>query len=211
MQMRHFIGVDLGQKKDYTAVAVVERKEELQPGRLPWDGERKTFYDVRCLCRLPLGTTYPEVVREVRELAGGAAIARDCELVVDATGVGAPVLDLLRERDPGCRIVPVTITGGDREAYGDGMYRVPKRDLVVGLQVLFEQGAVRIAAGLRHATTLATELREMRVKVTLDAREKFEAWREGAHDDLVLAVALACWRAKPRGFVGEVGKRLTGM
>jgi hypothetical protein len=29
------------------------------------------------------------------------------------------------------------------------------------------------------------------------------AWREGTHDDLVLAVALACWRARSRGRVGE--------
>jgi hypothetical protein len=33
------------------------------------------------------------------------------------------------------------------------------------------------------------------VKITAAANETFAAWREGAHDDLVLAVALACWHA----------------
>jgi hypothetical protein len=34
------------------------------------------------------------------------------------------------------------------------------------------------------------------------AHDSYEAWREGDHDDLVLATALACWRAaKRRGAV----------
>jgi hypothetical protein len=37
---------------------------------------------------------------------------------------------------------------------------------------------------------------EMRVKVTGEGNEQFGAWREGTHDDLVFAVALAAWGAK---------------
>ena len=50
------------------------------------------------------------------------------------------------------------------------------------------------------------EMADMRVKVTCSGYEQFEAWREGTHDDLVLAVALACWRAykaKPNEPAGE--------
>jgi hypothetical protein len=36
----------------------------------------------------------------------------------------------------------------------------------------------------------------MRVKVTLNGHEMYEHWRSGDHDDLVLAVALACWQAR---------------
>jgi hypothetical protein len=48
----------------------------------------------------------------------------------------------------------------------------------------------------------------MRVKVTLSGREQYGVWREGQHDDLVLAVALACWGAKkvcPNPPYGEAG------
>ena len=38
----------------------------------------------------------------------------------------------------------------------------------------------------------------MRVKVSAGGDEKFGAWRSGDHDDLVLATALACWRARIR-------------
>jgi len=31
------------------------------------------------------------------------------------------------------------------------------------------------------------------VKITAKAHDIYEPWREGIHDDLVLAVALACW------------------
>jgi hypothetical protein len=37
---------------------------------------------------------------------------------------------------------------------------------------------------------------EMRVKTTPSGNEQYGAWREGEHDDLVLAVALACWGAR---------------
>jgi hypothetical protein len=40
------------------------------------------------------------------------------------------------------------------------------------------------------------EDRDMRAKGTAAGNTQFGAWREGAHDDLVLAVALACWGAR---------------
>ena len=70
---------------------------------------------------------------------------------------------------------------------------MPKRDLIVGLQVLLQNGELQIAAGLEHGAALVKEMAEMRVKVTAEGNEQFGAWREGEHDDLVFAVALACW------------------
>jgi hypothetical protein len=87
----------------------------------------------------------------------------------------------------------VTITGGDTERYAGEYYRVPKRDLIIGLQVLMEQGGLQIAEGMKEGATLVKEMAEMRVKVSASAHEQFGAWRRGEHDDLVLAVALACW------------------
>ena len=41
-----------------------------------------------------------------------------------------------------------------------------------------------------YADRPAAEMAEMRVKVTAAGNTQFGVWREGAHDDLVLAVAL---------------------
>ena len=44
---------------------------------------------------------------------------------------------------------------------------------------------------LREVAILIRELETFRVKITEAANETFGAWREGQHDDLLLAVALA--------------------
>jgi hypothetical protein len=46
------------------------------------------------------------------------------------------------------------------------------------------------------AKTFVDELLRFKVKITESAHDTYGAWREGEHDDLVLAVALACWRAE---------------
>jgi hypothetical protein len=54
--------------------------------------------------------------------------------------------------------------------------------------------------------TRSAEMAEMRAKVTAAGNTQFGVWREGAHDDLVLAVALACWGARkmyPHGPYGD--------
>jgi hypothetical protein len=43
--------------------------------------------------------------------------------------------------------------------------------------------------------TLVAELMDMRVKISDSGRDKYGAFRNGSHDDLVLALGLACWRA----------------
>jgi hypothetical protein len=40
---------------------------------------------------------------------------------------------------------------------------------------------------------LAKELAAFQVKVSESAEMEMDAWRQGAHDDLVLAVAIAAW------------------
>jgi hypothetical protein len=98
----------------------------------------------------------------------------------------------------------VTITGGDTQTQADAAsWRVPKRDLVGALQVLLQQGRLKIASQLEHAETLRRELMNFRVKVNVTTgHDSYEAWREGDHDDLVLAAALAAWRATRIEYIG---------
>ena len=63
---------------------------------------------------------------------------------------------------------------------------------------VFCSGRLRIAAALPEADTLVRELLAFQVKITAAAHDTYGAWREGTHDDLVLAVALACWHAESR-------------
>ena len=68
----------------------------------------------------------------------------------------------------------------------------------MGLQVLLQRGRLQIAAGLEYDPELVKEMSAMQVKITLTGHEKYESsgWRDGTHDDLVFAVALADWNAQ---------------
>lgn len=109
------------------------------------------------------------------------------------TGLGRPIVDLLRERQLPCRLWPAVITSGLGEVYADGYYQLPKRELLLGLQVLLQSGELRIAADVPEAAALSRELGAMRVEISESGRD---GWRSGAHDDLVFAVTPACWAAK---------------
>jgi hypothetical protein len=95
---------------------------------------------VRHLERVPLGTTYPGIVERTRQIANHDPLLGQCALAVDGTGLGAPVVDMLRTAHLGCEISAVTITNGDREHRAGQSSSVPKYDLIAGLQLLLERG-----------------------------------------------------------------------
>ena len=203
----YFVGLDLGQARDYTALAVLERRP-IDDGRMTIDESHldtnnrhssinnRQSYHCRHLERLPLGTLYPQVVERVQVLLSTPPLCDGCTLCVDATGVGKPVVDMLIQA--GLPVCAVTITGGDTVSHagaGDH-WRVPKRELVSTLQVLLQSERLKFAQSLPLAHTLVQELLTFQVKLTMPANEIFGTWREGAHDDLVLALALAAWKAE---------------
>ncbi len=222
--MSYYVGLDLGQMQDYTALAVLAVEGEGRP--LP-------AYHVRHLERVELRTPYPAIVERVKGLVEApeletvealpetppsnpyeaavwahkrGRIVRPT-LVVDATGVGVAVTDMLIAA--GLDFTAVTITGGDTATSDGRMWRVPKRDLVGVVQVLLQAGRLRFAAGMRHVDTLTRELLNFQVRIDpRTAHDSYGAWREGTYDDLVLAVALACWMAErvhgPHAHTGEM-------
>jgi hypothetical protein len=203
--VRRFVGLDLGQAQDYTALAVLSRPRVT--GSEP-PAARQPPYDVPHLHRFPLGTPYPTIVASVVELLR-TPLLRGSVLVVDQTGVGRAVVDMLTDAMTGrvtCHFIPVTITAGHEVTQSDtGQLRVPKKELVGCLQVLLQTRRLWIARALPDAAVLVRELETFRVKITEAANETFGAWREGQHDDQVLAVALAAWmgeRCLPEGPVG---------
>jgi hypothetical protein len=196
---RFFVGVDLGQRQDPTAIAALERhsRETGDIDAATRDRVVETQYRVRGLRRVKLGTPYPAVVEEVCGIVRSIAEHGHTTLIVDSTGVGAPVVDLLRaSMDSRVLLVPVIFTAGDAARFDNGVYRVPKKDLVHGLMLSFEEGRLRLLDDHPESKALVHELTNMRVKISGESHATYEAWRQGQHDDLVFALALACWRAR---------------
>jgi hypothetical protein len=150
------IGLDLGQKRDHTAIVVVERQRR-HPFLVGPDKELL----VRAAERLPLGMTYGEIVDVVRHvvrvLCSQLGPQEVCKMAVDATGVGKPVVDALRDAQLGCSMTAVTITSGDRQHYrskeGSSM-NVPKQNLIAGLQLALDQRTLRISKKMAGAFRL---------------------------------------------------------
>lgn len=206
---KYVVGVDLGQSHDPTAIAVIEIETRFHPRENSDHVDVDHVYNLRHLERLPLRTSYVQQVELVAERMARPPLAPawnpwaqaevGAELLVDFTGVGRAVFDIFHER--GVRAKGVTITAGTdvtREATG---WRVAKQVLVSTLQSQMHSGRLRIAATMPDAPAFVRELTDFRVTYTSAGNAVFNA-RQGAHDDMVLAVAIALWRAVERAGKG---------
>lgn len=153
-----------------------------------------TIFQVGHLERLPLGTPYPAVVNHVGRLL--AKLPSGTELVIDLTGVGRPVFEMFVYS--GIMPLGVVITPGVTETRDSFVCSVPKLTLVSRLQALLHQTRLKIQRDLAEAETLVRELQDFRVEFTASGNLTFNA-RSGKHDDLVLALAIAIWRAHGGG------------
>jgi len=191
------MGVDIGQKVDPTAIAVVEAQ---------WrdaDGRREDYHLVRFLERLPLGTPYPQVAARVQTVVANVrreAPTAGIQLYVDATGVGQPVVDLLK----GKGTVPVRgvyFTHGDRRTeQQDGTISLGKAWLVSRLQALLQTGRILLPR-TAEAHVLAEELLDYEIRVDEKANDTYGAFKVGSHDDLVTALGLAVQPPKEAGLL----------
>ena len=180
--MGWILGLDLGQAADRSALAILEQPDLKKP----------RTYCVRHLERFEMGTPYPSVVSRLKEILKRPELEHSL-LAVDMTGVGRPVVDLLKQAALEVRIWPITITSGKSPSCDGYSYSVPKRDLVAVLQVLLQTRRLKIAKGLPVAAELMRELSDFRSKFTESANEVFGPEKSSQHDDLVLALALAAW------------------
>lgn len=189
--MPTIVSVDLGQATDPTAIIVGEQVEDA--------------IHIRHMERPPLHTGYPDICsrietvvnglsrwRERRKTSGHVEAYRDVPtLLVDNTGVGRPVVDMLS--DVGLKPIAITITGGSEVSGAMSNWNVPKKTLVSSLQIFLQSDRLKIARALPLADVLAQELTNFRAKISTAGNATFEAWREKNHDDLVLSVAQCCW------------------
>lgn len=189
----YFVGLDLGQAQDYSALAVLQRRW-VPPGA-PSD-QRRPPYALRYLKRYPLGTAYPEVFASVRTVLQAPAL-RGALLVVDQTGVGKAVVDMLHDtllHQVDALFCPVLLTAGVGSGQSEtGFMEIAKKELVGVLQVLLQTQRLQLARSLPDVPLLVKELENFRAKVSLVKTDPLESWREGQHDDLVFAVGLAAW------------------
>ena len=120
-------------------------------------------------------------------------------LIVDATGVGRPIVELFQIADNRMP-VSITFTGGEVAHQRDWSdYTVPRKVLVGALQIVLQSG--RLATPTERAMPLVkvllTEADNFDVsKLRRDARQKQSSdldWRTAEHDDVLFSVMMPIW------------------
>jgi hypothetical protein len=189
----YFVGLDLGQQADYSALVILERH-----GFSP---QNYTF-DCRHLHRWQLKTGFPEIVTDTVRWMNSEAVNKGARerttLAVDKTGVGAPVTDLFKSEKMNARLVPIVITGGDQITKDGDTVRVPKRNLVSTVSVALQTGKLKFSEELPLTKTLTAELQNFKAKISDSGHDSYGAandWRVGNNDDIVLALSMALWTA----------------
>ena len=193
---RFCIGLDLGRSCDFSALASLEWPAAMDP---------EPAYACTTLKRWALSTPYMKVAAETAAFfLSLPKYGPPPLLVVDATGCGDAVYELIHMEMARFGVVGgiigVTITGGSavtQRQDGPARWNVAKKALVSTLQAVMGKDRLRVAATLPEAKTLLREFDSFAVKISPETgNESFESWRERDHDDLVLAVALACFGAE---------------
>ena len=129
-----------------------------------------------------------------RERAGPIALLR--WFVGDRLGVVLPMY-VMRDDDA----VELFITAGTAITRDEwGYTHIPKRELVSTVQVHLQNATLKWPdrTKLPPVQTLEEELGNFQYKITAAGNDTYNA-REGAHDDILLALALALWQAARPG------------
>jgi hypothetical protein len=207
------VGFDIGQVHDPSGIVLVDRyyvptsdlytDDESLRSESSWvNVERR--YDVTEIDTWKDVPYQTQVDRIIKLMLG---IEEHVTLAVDATGCGRPVVEMLyaeinrvkwyeRGYKPPSPAF-IQIHGGNTVTRNGAILNVPKRDLCSAPLVLFQNEMLNISEDLEHAATLKRELLKFKVKINIaTGHDAYEAWRENDHDDLVLALAMACWVAE---------------
>ena len=147
------------------------------------------------------GVPFDDIVRNVGRLLRSAPMRRFVHynmlrLLVDRTGLGAPVIDNLWASGLypwGIHILRSDTSVKQREDYG---YNVPINDLIGAVQTLIEANPsrLRIPPQMPYADTLVDELRNFEIKPNkTSGNDTYEAHRGGDHDALVFALSMCAW------------------
>ncbi len=195
----YIVGLDLGERRDYTALGILQR-QVLPTGEATYDVVELERWRGKGYSILPdklsevVDALYQAGHMAQRDAGRYRSMDPDIHILVDHTGVGIAVVEEIRKA---VSCIGVTITGGDAITRDGNDYRVPKRELVGSTQVLLEQRRLRIAKALPLTPVITQELENFKAKRSVltghDSYGAGEDWREGNHDDCVLAVAMACW------------------
>ena len=183
------ICLDVGAEQDYSVFTILRRLQNMEPDPArDKDTIGLPHYGLVYLEQMPLKTRYPDVYERAEYIH--KSVRGDCHFLVDATGVGNPVVQSLRHLSP----IPIVIVSGlTVNARENGGYNVPKREIVTALQGVMHSRRLQIAKGLPHQEQLKKEILSFKMRPRDSGNIEYGAASERIHDDMVMSLAINIW------------------
>jgi phage FluMu gp28-like protein len=179
-----FLGLDLGRKRDHSALVILERTFEAKHTRYVDSTTRwEQSMIVRYARQFPLGKSYGDLSREVARVYRATERLGPAVLVFDQTGVGDAVDELIKDNLRGANVEGVVIT------------QELKRDIYAAIETVLEKGELKIPTNCHNSNELKQELLTVEIR-RVGQGYKYGAFHKDAHDDMVMALGLACWRER---------------
>lgn len=215
--MRFIVSVDVAQKRDYCAIQIYRDTPDLVLGDARASEKDRIFHHWDLVFQDQFqGVSYTELADRLVKLTQSKKLANNHDLLIDGTGVGVAVVDLLRQR--GLLPIPIVATSGGQarpvyqEAetiFGWGVkmaglktvkeWHVPKVELVQSGQVAMEQRVVRVAPDIKYREELQEQLMGFKGRYNdKTLYTKYNAKTEDLHDDLITCFLQAMWWANRR-------------
>jgi hypothetical protein len=204
--------VDIGRAQDHSAITVLARRIEAVEPLAPEPNTTMAMYYAVVMYQYPLQTPYFTIEQEIDNLWHlPEMLTNEKYLIVDATGVGDPIVENLAV----LRNLPVQsvlITSGDvARVMGDGQYHVSKSNLVTALIDIVQRKRLKILEGTKDMDAFFNQLDVFGYKINSDTGTlSYEAMQAKIHDDLVISTALAVWyaeRVRPWTYFNEAEEK----
>jgi hypothetical protein len=201
--VRFVAALDVAQQNDWTALAIFELV------RAPENPKR--IAETRLVALDRWQKHYPDTLEELGVIFSDETFKARTLLATDATGGGLSLYEDMVRYEPllACvgkeRISPVVITPGQNEERAGRFYKVPKHLLITRLQSAIRRRDIRVPRKLPLYNILESELEGYEMKLSAGSKRVTFSNnpRDGGpeHDDTILALAIAWWRAnyKPKG------------
>lgn len=190
---------DFGKMGDYSAYVLTEsrtlvrsRTEDIRDfGDAPQSDVIYPEIIVRWVERKQV--PYDVVIDDARTRLSDLRLVDNCTHIVDITGVGQAVWDMMVRQ--GMSPVGISITSGMQTNAAPYGYTVPKVELISSLQLALRNRHIKFADGLDQAIVdqIRHEFSTFVPKPRENRSVSYEAWREKDHDDIILALAMNVW------------------
>lgn len=198
----YWLGVDLAQAQDNTALVAIHDEQ------LPiWTASNRQTLGQRTRTITYAdkfrGVSYPDVVSHILRVMNQPQLRGRTRLVVDGSGLGRVVSDLLR--DAKVDHIAIQMTVGQNWTRKGHYTNVGKTLMLENLSVLFASGELEFAEDLVLRKDVLAELETFQLETTAAGNQVITQGRSGDHHgDLAIALAGAAFASEylRPGFTG---------